>query len=363
MKFVDQVRVHIKAGDGGDGCCSFRREKYIPKGGPDGGDGGKGGDVILEACTDTNSLVALYYEPIVKAKSGGRGQGKDKVGRGAYDLTVRVPVGTLVYQVDPPATPADPDFQDMEIPEDSAARLSGKHRIDPRTLTPLFDLSEPGQRVILCKGGDGGRGNASFKSSTNRAPRQCTEGHPGEEGWFLFELRSIAFAGLVGYPNAGKSTILNAISAAHPKVAAYPFTTLHPHIGVVELGEYERTTVADIPGLIEGAHDNRGLGHEFLRHIMRCGHLLFVLDMGGGDGRDPLSDLAHLRKELDLYDPLLARKPWSIIANKMDLPDAEEHLKLLRRRFSKIPILPVAIGAGQGAEAITDHLRELHSVD
>jgi GTP-binding protein len=359
MKFVDQVRAYIKAGDGGDGCCSFRREKYLPKGGPDGGNGGKGGDVILEADKDTSSLVALYYQPIVKAKNGAHGQGNDKVGRSAPDLILRVPVGTLVYPLEPPPVHDPADFSTLNEDDEHAAPEHKKGKIDPRKLTPLFDLNEPGQRVVLCKGGEGGRGNASFKSSTNRAPRQFTKGNPGEEGWFLFELRSIAFAGLVGYPNAGKSTLLNAISAAHPKIAAYPFTTLHPHIGVVELGAFDRTTVADIPGLIEGAHENRGLGHEFLRHIMRCKHLLFVLDMGGSDGRDPISDLQSLRTELDLYDPLLSQKPWSIIANKMDLPGAADHLKTLERRFSKIPILPVAIGVGQGADAVKAHLAAL----
>lgn len=354
MKFVDQVRAHIKAGDGGKGCSSFRREKYIPKGGPDGGDGGKGGDVILRADDDTSSLVALYYEPLIKARNGAPGQGKDKIGRCAEDMIVRVPVGTIVYELPDPE-----EYDPLDFEAEEAAQEAKKKRIDPRTLRPLFDLAANGEEVILCKGGKGGRGNASFKSSTNRAPRQYTEGDEGQEGWFLFELRSIAFAGLVGYPNAGKSTLLNAISAAHPKVAAYPFTTLHPHIGVVELGGYERVTVADIPGLIEGAHENRGLGHEFLRHIMRCRHLLFVLDMAGSDGRHPLADLESLRKELDLYDPLLAAKPWSLLANKMDLPGAAENLEQLKGRFSKVTILPMAAGCGEGISEFKAHLRTL----
>lgn len=358
MKFIDQVRAHLKAGDGGKGCASFRREKYIPKGGPDGGNGGKGGDLILRADDDTGSLVALYYEPIIKAKDGAPGQGKDKVGRCAEDMVIRVPVGTIVYELPEPEHHDPLDFEAEE-----AAEEVRKKRIDPRTLRPLFDLAENGQEVIICRGGAGGRGNASFKSSTNRAPRQFTEGQEGEEGWFLFELRLIAFAGLVGYPNAGKSTLLNAISAAHPKIASYPFTTLHPHIGVVELDEYERVTVADIPGLIEGAHENRGLGHEFLRHIMRCRHLLFVLDAAGSDGRHPIDDLQSLRQELQLYDPLLAAKPWSLLANKMDLPGAAENLVQLQQRFPKIPILPLAAGRGEGIPELKALLEKLVGAD
>jgi GTP-binding protein len=357
MKFVDQVRIHSKAGDGGNGCCSFRREKYIPKGGPDGGDGGHGGSIILRADHDTASLVSLYYEPIIKAKSGARGQGGNKVGRSAQDLVVRVPVGTLVYTIEPPA-PHDP----LEIPneeEESAPRI-GK-RLDPRQFEPIHDLAAPGQEAVLCAGGRGGRGNASFKNSVNRSPREFTEGTPGEEGWFLMELQTIAFAGLVGYPNAGKSTLLAALSAARPKIAAYPFTTLNPHIGVVEVGEYERVTVADIPGLIEGAHVNRGLGHEFLRHILRCRHLLFVVDLAGSEGRDPTSDLQALRRELDLYDPLLSAKPWTILANKNDLPEAAENLQNLQRLFPKKRILPLSARERQGVDEVKKLLAELAS--
>lgn len=359
MKFVDQIRIYAKAGDGGRGGCSFRREKYIPNGGPDGGNGGNGGSVILKADSDTSSLVALYFEPLIKAKPGGRGQSNDCTGRSADDLLVRVPVGTLVYELPTPKS-HDP----LEIPdEDSLPEPTEKKRIDPRQLQAIFDLSEDGQEVCLCQGGRGGRGNATYKSSTNRAPRQFTEGEPGQEGWFLLELQSIAFAGLVGFPNAGKSTLLNAISAARPKVASYPFTTLHPHIGVVEIGDYERVTVADIPGLIDGAHDNRGLGHEFLRHILRCQHLLFVLDLAGCDGRDPVADLEILRKELRLYDPLLAEKPWTILANKTDLPEAEENLAILRNRFPRQTILPVAVGMGQGVDDIKKLLAQLAEND
>jgi len=356
MKFVDQIRIHALAGHGGSGACSFRREKYIPRGGPDGGNGGNGGSVILRADHDTASLVALYYEPIVKARDGARGQGNDKIGRSAEDLILRVPVGTVVYQA--PSQPAhNPEVILTE--KEEAEKATRKKRLDPRELTVLHDLAESGAEVVLCQGGRGGRGNASYKSSTNRAPRQFTEGQPGEEGWFLLELRSIAFAGLVGYPNAGKSTLLNVISEAHPRIASYPFTTLHPHIGVVDLPEYRKVTVADIPGLIDGAHDNKGLGHEFLRHILRCQHLLFVLDLAGSEGRHPLSDLESLRKELDLYDPALSAKPWTIIANKIDLPGASENLEFLRTRFPKKEIVPVAVGKGEGIDAIKKLLERL----
>ncbi len=360
MKFVDQIRIHAKAGDGGSGCCSFRREKYIPKGGPDGGNGGKGGDIILQADTDTASLVAMYYQPELRAKDGARGQGSDKIGRASQPMVVRVPVGTLVYEL---PTPPAPGEMPVEVDDASDAQNEGeesaqkkKRRLDPRTLEPIFDLSMPGQEVILCQGGEGGRGNASFKTSTNRAPRQFTEGKPGEEGWFVLELQSIALAGLVGFPNAGKSTLLNKLSAARPKIAAYPFTTLHPHIGVVELPEYRSATVADIPGLIDGAHEDRGLGHEFLRHILRCRHLLIVLDLAGSEGRDPLLDLENLRQELSLYDPVLGAKEWTVIGNKMDLPGSEDNLVRLRSRFSSKEIIPVAAASGQGIDQIKDLL-------
>jgi len=317
MKFVDQIRVHAKAGDGGNGCCSFRKEKYIPHGGPDGGDGGKGGDIILRADHDTASLVALFFEPLIRSKRGAHGKGKNKIGRSEASTIIRVPVGTVIRRAG--MSPQDP-------PEDE----------------PIADLSEPGQEFLLCKGGDGGKGNTHFKSSTNRVPRQHTEGYPGEEGWFVFELRTIADIGLVGYPNAGKSTLLGRISAAHPKTAPYPFTTLHPLVGVVDLPEYGRATVADIPGLIDGAHENKGLGHEFLRHILRCKYLFFVLDMAGSEGRDPIDDYQSLRKELGLYDPMLAAKPFCVVANKMDVEGAADHLGHFRSRFSKVPILPIS---------------------
>lgn len=323
MKFVDQIRIHAKAGDGGNGCCSFRREKFIPRGGPDGGDGGRGGDIVLVASSDTDSLVALFFEPLVRSKRGAHGKGKDKQGRSAEPARVLVPVGTIIRRAgqEPGA----------EVEEE-----------------PIADLAEPGQEFLLCKGGDGGKGNTHFKSSTNRVPRQFTKGYPGEEGWFLLELRTIADVGLVGFPNAGKSTLLRALSAAKPKVAAYPFTTLHPMVGVVELPGYQRATVADIPGLIEGAHENRGLGHEFLRHILRCRYLFMVLDMAGSEGRDPVADYQALRSELKLYDPTLARKPHCVVANKIDLPTAEERLREFKARYPKVRTLKTRAEQGLG---------------
>jgi GTP-binding protein len=221
---------------------------------------------------------------------------------------------------------------------------------------PVTDLARDGQEFVLCRGGAGGKGNVHFKSSRNRAPRQYTEGEEGEQGHFLLELRTIADAGLVGYPNAGKSTLLRKISAARPKVAAYPFTTLHPIVGVIEFPGYRRATVADIPGLIEGAHRGLGLGHEFLRHITRCRVLVFVVDTAGSEGRNPVEDLQNLRREIDLYDPTLSSRAWFVVANKMDLPGAKENLKALQERFPKLQILPTSAAKGEGIDDLKQAL-------
>src|ERR1700737_1646440 len=322
--FVDQIRIQAKAGDGGSGCVSFRREKFVPKGGPDGGDGGKGGDIILETDVHTDTLGDFFYRPLLRAKSGRHGMGKDMYGRAGVESVFKVPVGTVVYRYS--AGTMNVSENETETSNDSPETPSAAQEI-------LVDLSEPGQRFVLCQGGAGGKGNTHFKSSRNRVPRQFTEGDPGEEGDFLLELRMIADVGLVGYPNAGKSTLLGRLSAAHPKVAPYPFTTLNPLVGGVEFDDYQRLTVADIPGLIEGAHRNVGLGHDFLRHIVRCKLLILVLDAGGSEGRSPLADLGSLRRELALYDPKLSERPWMIVANKMDLPEAKDTLQLLRRRL------------------------------
>jgi len=333
MKFVDQIRIHAKAGDGGNGCCSFRREKFIPHGGPDGGDGGRGGDIILEADHDTDNLVALFYEPLIRSPRGGGGKGKDKHGRSAIPTTVKVPIGTVI-------------------------RRAGANSSDPIEEEPIADLDTPGQKFVLCTGGDGGKGNTHFKSSTNRVPRQHTNGYPGEEGWFFFELRTIADIGLVGYPNAGKSTLLGKISAAHPKTAPYPFTTLHPVVGVVDLPGYRRVTVADIPGLIDGAHENKGLGHEFLRHIVRCKCLFFVIDMAGSEGRNPIEDYQSLKKELSLYDPTLANKPSCIVANKMDIAGSAENAEMFRGRFPKMKMISICATEVSDSSVITELISE-----
>src|SRR5881396_1254821 len=345
--FVDRVRIFAQAGKGGRGCVSFRREKFVPKGGPDGGDGGRGGNVILRADRHVDNLSNLFYEPIIKAKNGGHGMGKKMHGRSAPPMIVKVPVGTIVWQAESPTS--------NETARDGLA--------EPRTTADqasisalLVDLTRDGKEFVLCRGGAGGKGNVHFKSSRNRAPRQYTEGEEGEQGHFLLELRTIADAGLVGYPNAGKSTLLRKISAARPKVAAYPFTTLHPIIGVIEFPEYGRATIADIPGLIEGAHRGLGLGHEFLRHITRCEVLVFVIDVAGSEGRNPVEDLQNLRREIDLYDPALSSRPWLVVANKMDLPDAERNLRAVHEKFPRIKILPISAATGDGMDALKEAL-------
>ncbi|MFL6539369.1 MAG: GTPase ObgE [Chthoniobacterales bacterium] len=348
--FVDRIRVFAQAGSGGRGCVSFRREKFVPKGGPDGGDGGKGGNIILRADVHTDNLANLFYEPIIKSKSGGHGMGKKMHGRGAEDKIVNVPIGTIVYRAEAPVSRNEDD----EFADDPSEPTNRKQIIHDED--PIVDLAEDGQEFVLCEGGKGGKGNVHFKSSKNRAPIQYTEGDEGEQGHFLLELRTIADAALVGYPNAGKSTLLGKISAAHPKVAAYPFTTLRPSVGVVELDDYRRVTVADIPGLIEGAHRNVGLGHDFLRHIMRCRYLLFVVDAAGSEGRHPIEDLQSLRREIDLYEPLLSKRPWCIIANKMDLPGANENFDLIRERFPTMTVVPVSAERGAGITELKEHL-------
>jgi GTPase len=372
--FVDRIKIFAQAGKGGRGCVSFRREKFVPKGGPDGGDGGRGGDVILRADQHTDHLAHLFYEPIIKAKNGGHGRGKKMHGKNAPDKIVKVPIGTIVYQLPSAGSSrtavsgSEPDAR-LRIEENQSEDVGAKNSTDEAefakliphppdqqsaTATPrsamnlLADLVRDHQEFLLCKGGAGGKGNVHFKSSRNRAPREYTDGGEGESGHFLFELRSIADVALVGYPNAGKSTLIRQISAARSKVAPYPFTTLHPVMGMVELDDYRRATVADIPGLIEGAHRNLGLGHDFLRHITRCRLLLFVVDMAGSEGRSPIADLESLRREIDLYDPHLSLRPWIVVANKMDLPQAEENLRHFQERFRQRPILPISAKERRG---------------
>ena len=360
--FVDRIKVFAHAGDGGRGCVSFRREKFVPRGGPDGGDGGRGGDVILRADVHTDNLSNLFYEPIIKAKSGVHGQGKKKHGRAAQPKVVKVPVGTVVY----PAAAPVPRHDDYDAEPKPIAAVSDRRdslpepqSVDDGQRPPLqiADLTHDGDEFVLCKGGGGGKGNVHFKSSKNRAPVQYTEGEEGEQGHFLLELRTIADAALVGYPNAGKSTLLGKISAAHPKVAPYPFTTLHPVVGVVDFDGYRRASIADVPGLIEGAHRNVGLGHDFLRHITRCRILLFVLDIAGSEGRHPIEDLQNLRREIDLYDPRLSERPWYVVANKMDLPEAAENLDALERRFPGVEVVAISAAESDGIEELKERLQ------
>ncbi len=348
--FVDNIKVYAWAGDGGHGCVSFRRVKYLPKGGPDGGDGGRGGDVVLEADPHTDTLRSFFYQPHLRAKKGQPGSGQQRTGKSGKAVIAKVPPGTVVYRSsETMQTEPSYDEDGLPIPQEKGER----------ELEEIADLTEIGQRFVLAKGGKGGKGNIHFKSSTNQAPQESTPGEPGEQGVFYLELRRIADAGFVGFPNAGKSTLLGALSAAKPKVAAYPFTTLQPMVGVVEFPGFRRATLADIPGLIEGAHQNVGLGHDFLRHITRCRLLLFVLDMAGSEGRDPGDDLAQLRKEISLYDEMLAKRPWVVIANKMDLPDAAEHLERFKQRYPKPSIIPISAAHEEGLEHLKERLCEI----
>lgn len=365
--FVDHIRVQAKAGRGGNGCVSFRREAFVPKGGPDGGDAGKGGSIVLRADIHTDNLTSYFYEPILRAKNGQNGLGKQCSGKSAEDRIYNVPVGTLVFRM-PSAAKSDElepsvaygtESQFIDLAKSPEDPLKEVKEIVPEELELVVDLTEPGQEFVLCKGGKGGIGNVHFKSARNRVPTQFTYGEEGEEGVFYFELRKIADVGLVGYPNAGKSTLLTRVSAARPKVASYPFTTLTPHVGVVELEGFQRFTVADIPGLIEGAHRNVGLGHEFLRHIVRCKLLAFVVDTAGSEGRDPISDIQNLRRELDLYDPTLSVRPWIIVANKMDLEESEEWLGALKSRFERIEIIPVSAASDVGIDYLKQRCSEL----
>ena len=374
--FVDEIKVYARAGHGGKGCVAFQREKYRPKGGPSGGNGGRGGDVILEADHDLNNLIAQYYQPRLIAEEGQGGLGKGMDGHAGKDLVVKVPCGTLVWRSSDPAgstMPAPPAPLPLGSARRPLFRSSASARaveIDlakpeknalpagPRPQGELAaDLTRHGERFILCKGGRGGLGNRNFATAARQAPRFAQPGEAGEEGDFLLELRIIAEVGLVGYPNAGKSTLLTAISHARPKVAPYPFTTLHPQIGIVEYPDFHRLTVCDVPGLIEGAHLNVGLGHEFLRHIERCRVLVVLLDMAGGDGREPWDDYRNLLKELELYDPGLLERPRLVVANKMDEPVAAENLKKFKRRIRRTAVLPMAAAFGQGIDRFKQTIR------
>ncbi|MDK2862021.1 MAG: GTPase [Thermodesulfobacterium sp.] len=316
-RFVDQAKIYVKAGNGGDGCISFRREKYVPKGGPDGGDGGDGGDVILMADPQVHTLYDFYHQVHFKAENGRPGMGKKMKGRDGEDLILRVPVGTVVK--------------------------------DAETGEVLGDLVTPGQTLVVAKGGKGGRGNARFATPVRQAPRIAEKGTPGEERWILLELKLIADVGLVGFPNAGKSTLLSRISAAKPKIADYPFTTLEPNLGVVSLLEGGSFVVADIPGLIEGAHKGIGLGHDFLRHIERTRVLLYVLDITKKE--EVLKDYQVLKEELRLFNPRLLEKEYFIALNKIDTIADQEEIEKIVRLFPKEDqpkIFPISAVSGQG---------------
>jgi len=383
--FIDEIKVFARAGHGGKGAVAFHREAYVPKGGPSGGNGGRGGSVILQADHDLNNLINQYYVPRLIAQKGEGGMGKGMDGVAGKDLIVKVPCGTMVWRL--PSKPAEeePEVDPEETHEENPLfktgtgkrpiiRTSGTERAmaidlsqddfgDGATLDPVkgelvADLTQDGQQFVLCKGGRGGLGNRNFATARRQTPRFAQPGEPGEEGDYLFELRMVAEVGLVGYPNAGKSTLLTAISRARPKVAPYPFTTLHPQPGIVEYPDFKRLTVCDVPGLIEGAHQNVGLGHAFLRHIRRCKVLVLLLDMAGTDNRAPWDDYTQLLNELELYDPALLEKPRYVVANKMDEAVAEENLKKFKRKIKKTPVLPIAAGFDQGIKEFKNLIRE-----
>jgi GTP-binding protein len=376
--FVDQIKVYGRAGHGGKGCVAFLRETFRPKGGPSGGNGGGGGDVILQADHDLNNLVAQFYNPRLIAQDGEPGLGKGMDGHAGKDLIVKVPCGTLVWRLDAPeAAPAEAGTGDApgRLPASSSRRpmmrqagserameLGSAEEIAPAPQTErgalAVDLTEPGQEFVLCKGGRGGLGNRNFATARHQTPRFAQPGEPGGEGEFLLELRIIADVGLVGFPNAGKSTLLTAISKARPKVAPYPFTTLHPQVGIVEYADFFRLTACDVPGLIEGAHRNVGLGHEFLRHIERCKVLVLVIDMAGVDGRNPYDDYKQLLAELELYDPALLQKPRLLASNKMDEPVAEENLRKFKRKIRKLSIVPMAAAFDEGIDQFKKVIRQ-----
>jgi GTPase len=326
--FVDEVDIHVNAGDGGNGCLSFRREKYVPRGGPDGGDGGAGGSVYIVATPTKNTLVDFRFHPEFKADRGRHGQGSNRTGQTAFDLEIPVPLGTLVFE----------------------------KASDSDQLQLLADLAVEGQRVLVAQGGRGGRGNARFVSSTNRAPRRVEPGVPGEEKNLRLQLKLIADVGLIGFPNAGKSTLISRISAARPKIADYPFTTLTPNLGVVTLGDDRSFVVADVPGLIAGAHEGHGLGDRFLRHIERTKVLVHLVDVSGASGRDPVEDFEIIQRELALFDPQVAAKPQLVAANKLDAVDDPARVKALEKRVkkAKLPFFQISGVTGEGVDALLE---------
>ena len=385
--FIDEIKIYAKAGHGGKGCVAFHREAFVPKGGPSGGNGGRGGSVILQADHDLNNLIQQYYVPRLVAQEGDNGMGKGMDGHAGKDLVIKVPCGTMVWQLKD-TTPAieTKSAKDEDEDEDEKPMLTsgtgkrpllrssggvsameinlGGDDVAPVEEAPevqgelVADLTTHGQQFILCKGGRGGLGNRNFATARHQTPRFAQPGEPGTEGEYRLELRIMAEIGLVGYPNAGKSTLLTAISKARPKIAPYPFTTLHPQIGILEYADWKRLTVCDVPGLIEGAHQNVGLGHAFLRHIRRCKILVLLLDMAGTDNRKPWDDYKQLLKELELYDPAFLEKPRLVVANKMDEAVAEDLLRQFKKKVKKVSVLPISAAFDQGMEEFKKQIRE-----
>lgn len=323
--FLDKAKIFVKSGDGGDGIASFRREKYVAQGGPDGGDGGKGGDIIFEVDEGLHTLLDFRYRRHYKAERGSNGQTSNMRGKDGKSLTIKVPPGLIVK-------------------EEKTDRI-------------IADLTEYGQKFVIARGGRGGRGNARFVTATRQAPTLAEKGEPGEEGWLILELKLIADAGLIGFPNAGKSTILSKVSAAKPKIANYPFTTITPYLGVVGVNEGS-FILADIPGLIEGAHQGVGLGHEFLRHVERSRLLVHVLDAAGVEGRDPLADFNQVNQELGLYDKSLLKKPQIVVLNKIDLQEAKENLPRLQNKLREegYEVFPVSAATGEGLKQLMSRI-------
>ncbi|WP_425060637.1 GTPase Obg [Sporomusa carbonis] len=327
--FIDRAKITVKAGSGGNGMSSFRREKYVPKGGPSGGDGGRGGNVVLIGDANLNTLIDFRYKRQFKADNGANGQSSNMHGRSADDLLVKVPPGTIVK--------------------------------DEATGQVLGDITEPGQQIVVAKGGRGGRGNARFVNSVHRAPTFAELGEPGEERVLLLELKLLADVGLVGYPSVGKSSILAMVSAAKPEIAAYHFTTLSPVLGVVSIAQGQNFVLADIPGLIEGAHAGIGLGHDFLRHVERTKVLIHVIDVSGMEGRDPIDDYHKINNELKLYNEKLSKRPQIIAANKMDLPEAQENYKRVADYMAGLghEIYPISAATGDGLPALMQRAAQL----
>jgi len=330
--FVDEVDIHVAAGHGGRGCMSFRREKFVPRGGPSGGDGGHGGSIYIVADPNLNTLLNYRFQKTFAAGRGAHGEGSNRTGRTGADIELQVPVGTVVYE----------RMQD--------------------DLVQIADLTTPGERLLIAKGGLGGRGNAQFASSTNRAPRRAEPGLPGEERDLRLHLKLLADVGLVGFPNAGKSTLISRISAARPKIADYPFTTLAPHLGVVSLSDDRSFVVADVPGLIEGAHAGHGLGHRFLSHLERTHVLVHLVDISSTSGRDPVEDFEIISRELELFPgrdasgERLADKPVLVAANKMDALDDPDRLARLERHLQSagLPLYPVSAATGEGLDPLLE---------